>query len=184
MATNNAPWNWQVPVVQISDGTASSEFIYWLNQQLATYKVASAAVPQTRSILTGLGLSGGGDLSADRTIVLSAVLGNLTDIDVSTPPTNGQTLTWSSATSKWKPAAAGGALEVDQNGTLVLVPVTKINFTGGGVVVTTPVAGQVNVAIAGGGASSSIWSPLSNGDTPGPVLIDNGVGACVIVDIS
>ena len=183
MTRPNSPWNWQVPVTA-SDGTATPEFLAWLKDQLTTYQIAASAVPSSRQILAGTGLLGGGDLTLNRTLTLNAGLSNLLDVDLSTAPTDTQVLSWYAVPGKWKPRAGSQSLEVDYNGGVILNPVNKINFTGTGVVVTTPSAGQVNVAIAGGGGGgSAIYAPLTNGD-PGPVLIDNGAGACVMVDIS
>lgn len=62
-------------------------------------------------INAGTGLAGGGDLSANRTITLNALLDNLLDVDTTTtPPTDQQALIYDGASSLWIPGdvAAGG----------------------------------------------------------------------------
>lgn len=71
------PWNNSVPVVDPKDGTATREFLRWLQENTGLVsgldddivdKVASS-----RQIITPAlgGLSGGGNLSADRTIIIA-----------------------------------------------------------------------------------------------------------------
>jgi hypothetical protein len=61
-----------------------------------------------RQIIAGTGLSGGGALSSDVTINLDAELGDLNDVDLSTPPTDGQVIIWDNAAQKWIPADQSG----------------------------------------------------------------------------
>lgn len=119
MAKRNQPLNIRTAIVN-EDGTPNQYFLRWMQDQgvdidakldpdsLNTYIQAWAA---TRSINAGTGLSGGGDLSADRTLNLNAGIDLLTDVDTTTtPPTDGQALVWKAADSLWKPGsvASGG----------------------------------------------------------------------------
>lgn len=100
MANKPAPWNWNDPIAT-DEGKATPEFLGWLSQQIAANKLIDSAAPQGRKINTGAGLTGGGDLTADRTISLSAGLNNLTDVLV-VSPVDGQILRYDSASGKWK----------------------------------------------------------------------------------
>ena len=64
---------------------------------------------KTITLSAGTGLSGGGDLSANRSFDLDAVLDLLNDVDTSsTPPTDGQALVWNNASSLWIPGTVSG----------------------------------------------------------------------------
>ena len=64
---------------------------------------------ELRNINTGSGLTGGGNLTADRTLSLNAGINLLTDVDTATtPPTSGQALVWETASSLWKPGTVSG----------------------------------------------------------------------------
>lgn len=64
---------------------------------------------ENRVLTAGTGLSGGGDLTADRTFDLDADIDLLTDVDTSTtPPTDGQALVWVAANSLWEPGTVSG----------------------------------------------------------------------------
>lgn len=119
MANRNQPLNIRTAIVN-EDGTPNQYFLRWMQDQgvdidakldpdsINTYIQAWAA---TRSINAGTGLSGGGNLSADRTLNLNAGIDLLTDVDTTTtPPTDGQALIWKAADSLWKPGsvASGG----------------------------------------------------------------------------
>jgi hypothetical protein len=67
------------------------------------------AVPQSRVLTAGVGLSGGGNLTADRTFDLDAVLDDLTDVDTTTnPPADGDGLFFDNASGLWLPDAPAG----------------------------------------------------------------------------
>lgn len=177
----NAPWNWAQLIVD-KDGKATPEFLAWLQQQLTIATIAGEAVPQSRLINTGTGLSGGGDLSTDLTLVLDAVIDDLNDVDtVTNPPVDGQALVWDNIAGDWVPGDVATSLIVQEEGTPVLTDVDTVNFIGSAVTVTTPSAGKVNVTITGGGGGK--YGPVSNGTTPGPVLLDNGAGECILAEV-
>lgn len=100
------------PIVN-PDGTPTDYLIRLLNdrgisQQEDEENLLDKA-DKTTQIIAGTGLSGGGDLSADRTIDLNATFDDLTDVDMtSTPPTAGQVPVWDAVNSLWKPGAGGG----------------------------------------------------------------------------
>lgn len=110
MASQTPPWNWNEKVVG-EDGKATPTFLAWLQQQLTTTKLANDAVPSGRHVDTGTGLAGGGDLSVDRTLTLSAILDNLNDV-VIVSPADGQLLKYDNASSSWKNVSVSAALDV------------------------------------------------------------------------
>lgn len=151
----NAPWNWNERVVG-PDYKATPEFLAWLQQQLQVNEVAGTAVLQNRRVDTGTGLTGGGDLSADRTISLDAIIDDLNDVDTATnPPTDGQALTWDSVDELWVPDDVYPGLDVKDEGSLEVSPATILNFIGSSVVVTDAGGGQANITISGGGGGGS-----------------------------
>lgn len=100
------------------DGTPTDYFIRWAQErQIDISSGITAADAQalidawsaTRDINAGTGLTGGGNLSADVTLALSASLDNLTDVDVTTtPPTDGQALAYDSGSGLWVPETVSG----------------------------------------------------------------------------
>lgn len=140
---------------------------------------ATGGVPTTRLIATGTGLQGGGDLSADRTLSLNAVLDNLNDVDMSTPPIAGQVLAFDG--TDWAPTDVATALAVKQDGTLVGTAAT-LNFTGSGVAVTDAGGGQIDVAISGS-TSSPIYMPVVDGSIP-PIFIQLPDGNLVYTEVA
>jgi hypothetical protein len=73
-------------------------------------------------------------------------------------------------------AAAAAALVVEQNGTVVDAAAASINFTGPGSAVTEAGAHHVTINIVGS-------LPLVTGDLPGPVLIADPSGQCILVPL-
>lgn len=105
------PLQANMPIVN-ADGTPTQAFIRWAQQQIGGN--FSNVVPSSRKVSTGHGLTGGGDLTQDRTIALDATLGDLNDVDeTTTPPADGQVLTYVFADLKWEPkdpTGGGGAV--------------------------------------------------------------------------
>lgn len=69
------PWNWQAPIVDPRSGLPTPEFQRWLqqtrlNDDSNAGELASKADKSVK-IIAGTGLTGGGDLSADRTLALT-----------------------------------------------------------------------------------------------------------------
>lgn len=109
------PLNNRIPIVK-GDGSPTDYFIRLLQDRgitldnKITEEEAQALIDAWaagRDIFAGFGLSGGGNLSSDVTINLDASLGDLNDVDFSTPPTNGQTLVYDAIDGVWRPGAGG-----------------------------------------------------------------------------
>lgn len=167
MSNNTSPWNWQVPVVD-ENGKATKEFLSWLQQQLSISELANKAVPQGRKINTGTGLTGGGDLTVDRTISLDAELNDLTDVNA-IAPTDGQALVWKNDDSQWEAGTVAAGLEVDQAGSSVVATATKLNFVSGATI-TDAGGGQANITISGGGSGGGLYD-ISKGVPSNPTEI-------------
>lgn len=107
----------QFPIVD-EMGKPKDYFIRWLQERgfqidgILTPEQVTEIIQQwaaLRAINTGAGLDGGGTLDNDLTLVLNAVLNDLNDVDTaSTPPTDGQTLTYNASLGLWIPGAGGG----------------------------------------------------------------------------
>jgi hypothetical protein len=112
MATLLTPLAHNVPIVD-ANGNPTSYFQRMLQQLLkekkATDELAEGAVPGETEVIAGVGLSGGGPLSADVTVDLDAVLDDLTDVDTTTaPPTDGQALVYDDGLELWLPGTISG----------------------------------------------------------------------------
>jgi hypothetical protein len=104
------------------DGTPTEYFLRLIRDRGSSQKTTDSTVEELAAsidskaekatVLTaGVGLDGGGDLSADRTFDLNASLDDLNDVDTSTtPPTDQQALLYDDASGLWIPGdvAAGG----------------------------------------------------------------------------
>lgn len=94
------------------------------------------AVPVARTVTAGLGLSGGGNLSSNITLALSAGLANLTDVFISNAANN-DLLVYNGATSRFEnfPFNTLGQLTVQSQGVVTGTSngITTINFVGNGV---------------------------------------------------
>lgn len=174
MANRYAPWNWIEPVVN-REGKATPAFLAWLQQALTTFQIANDAVPQARTINAGTALTGGGDLTVDRTIshadsaVTPDTYGDASNIPQITVDQQGHVTEVTSV-----PVDIPAALTVDQEGTTVATDVDTLNFTGSAVTVTDDGAGQVTVDITGG-----------SGPTPSPpfAVQATGTGSPQVVTI-
>lgn len=129
-----------------------------------------SAVPSSRTITAGDGLSGGGDLSADRTIALDASLDDLNDVDFSTPPTDQQVMVFDEALGLWIPAdqSGGGG---GGGGPGLLVPedpprVADFTFAGnsGGALVDSPYGLLIQHPAVSGVNTSAATIPMPVGD--------------------
>ena len=102
------------------DGTPTDYFMRLLmdrgdtaDETLDSVEKVAAELPnkadKTTNLIAGIGLDGGGDLSADRTFDLNASIDDLNDVDTATtPPTDGQALAWFAVDSLWKPKTISG----------------------------------------------------------------------------
>lgn len=185
MANDIQPLQDRVQIVN-ANGTPTTFFIRWAKQrQIDISEGITAAQAQdlintwalARDIIAGVGLDGGGNLSADITI-------NLEDTAV-TPNTYGDASNIPQITVDQQgritsvvdiPAAGGGgSLEIEDEGVSVETGVTKINFIGAGVTATSPAAGEVEVDIPGGGAGGT-WTQVGFWDFAVSGAVANVVG--------
>jgi len=113
------------------------------------------AVVNTRNIVAGTGLSGGGQLNADVTLNLNASIDNISNVTIGTL-SNGDTLIYNSATSKFENAQSGAKLTVEKQDLTIgaETAITNLNFEGvaisdGAVIVTAEPGNnsKVNVTI-------------------------------------
>lgn len=106
----------QFPIVNDS-GQPTDYFIRWLQER--GFEIDGMLTPErvrelidewsaTRAVNTGLGLSGGGTLDNDLTLSLNAALGDLNDVDLSTPPTDGQVIAYDAGAGLWLPVDQSG----------------------------------------------------------------------------
>ena len=102
-----------VPLVD-ADGYPTQYFLEMMSDLIGnaedTDDELTDAVPQSRAINAGSGLTGGGNLTEDRTISLEPQsLDDLTDVDLdTTPPTDNQVLVYDESEGKWVPANQSG----------------------------------------------------------------------------
>ena len=89
----------------------------------------------------------------DNRIALASV-GDLNDVDLTTAPTNGQTLIWNAINNEFEPGEPGSTLTTQEEGTTVIDDTQTINFVGNGVTLTN-VGGVATVTVSGAGISSS-----------------------------
>lgn len=146
-----------------SDGKPTLYFIKWAQQRqidigdsitLAQAQALIDAWAAARDVLAGTGLSGGGNLSSDVTLSLNAGLNNLNDVDLTTPPSDGEALVYDSGTSQWIPGSVAGGLDVQEEGSSVVNPATALNFIGSSVTVTDGGGGVAEITVTGGGGSA------------------------------
>lgn len=167
---------WNVPIVDTNSGYPTPTFIRWFQQ---FRNGIGSAVTSTRKILTGKGLTGGGDLSEDRTISLDASYEDLNDVDM-TGITNGQVPTWDDTAKMWKPGSGGGGGGGGGGGPGVLIsdvvitPGTNtVNFTqlDASKYLHYVIEGSGLVASGTGGGAGSVSMQIS---TDGGVTYDTG----------
>ena len=128
------PWNWQARMVDPATGTATPEFLRWLQQARGNDDwnagELGTKVDKTTEIVAGFGLSGGGNLSADVTLDLDANLGDLNDVDFTVPPTDGQILRYDGTAGKWEPGTGGGGSSTLIGITQLMLPADFTVLTG------------------------------------------------------
>lgn len=132
-------------------------------------------VPDSRQVIAGTGMTGGGDLSADRTFNVNgnadgSIIANANDVQVGVLATDAQHGTRGGGTqhatavagSPGTPGFISGTsqqkldnlLEVLDENVSLGVGKTKVNFLGSGVSATDAGGGQINVTIPGAGTAT------------------------------
>lgn len=150
-----------------ANGTPTPFFIRWAKQrQIDISEGITAAQAQdlintwalARDIIAGIGLDGGGNLSADITInledtaVTPDIYGDATNIPQITIDQQGRIT--SAVDIPISPS--GSPLEIEDEGVSIETDTTKINFIGAGVTATSTAPGEVEVDIPGGGSPLEI----------------------------
>lgn len=160
-------------IVDPNTGLASDYFMRYLFEHGgALTDVQSDKVDKTRQIIAGVGLTGGGDLSSDRTFaiaptgVTAGVYGDSTHYPVITVNAEGQI---TAVTLQ----AGGSSLEVDGNGTPVVTSASKLNFTGSGVTVTTPSTGVATINIPGNSLQVGTFTNITKITTDASITVTN-----------
>lgn len=106
------------PIVN-ANGTPTQYFIRWAQERQIAIEDGITAEQAQQLIVdylaahalqegTGISITPSGSIADDPTIALDASLGDLNDVDFSTPPTDGQVIVWDDAAGKWKPADQSG----------------------------------------------------------------------------
>jgi len=143
------------------DGTPTDFFIRWAKQRQIDISggITAAQAQQlindwalARDVTAGVGLDGGGNLSADITI-------NLEDTAVTPGPYTNANITVDQQgriTAAADGTSGGSPLEIEDEGVSVETDTTKINFIGAGVTATSTAPGEVEVDIPGGGSPLEI----------------------------
>lgn len=100
------------------DGTPTEYFIRWAQQRQIDIGQGITAAQAQQFIddaLTGHVIQAGTGISVlnpelinDPTVSLDAILGELNDVDLSTPPTDGQVIIWDDTAQMWVPADQSG----------------------------------------------------------------------------
>lgn len=138
-----------------------------------TWVTVGGGVPTSRQVIAGAGLTGGGDLTADRTFNVGAnadgsITVNANDIQVGVLATDAQHGTRGGGTQHAVAVAAGAAgflsgadkdaldklLEVKDEGTSLGTGKRKLNFIGSGVSAAVNGPDQIDVTIPGSGSAT------------------------------
>lgn len=157
----------------------------------ATVTVTGAGfVPTTRQVIAGVGLTGGGDLSADRTFALTTTgvsAGSYTNVNLTvdaygrlTAVSNGSAgVPTSRLVSAGAGLSGGGDLSADRTISLPTTGISAGSYTS--VDITVDVYGRIT-AIAngsGGGGSSTAYRPMVDGSVP-PNLMYEADGSLIM----
>ena len=128
---NSAPSNLGSAAAGVSTSVARADHVHAMPSATDI-----GAVPTARQVIAGTGLTGGGALSSNVTLSISAGLNNLTDVTVSSLA-NGDVLIYNDATSRFENSQnfAKNSILKD-NVTVVSNTINKINFIGTGISAT------------------------------------------------
>lgn len=107
-------------------------------------------------------------------VALATTLAGMLDVDVSTPPTNGQTLVWNTVASKWEPGTIStgaasflGLTDTPDSYTGAANQFFRVNGTGTGVefiaVLQVPTGGTTGQVLTKGAGSAYAWADAASG---------------------
>lgn len=112
------PLDWRTRIVN-DDGTPNNYFIRLWQTMFGNSNSDSKSIEELQTEVnaldsaeiqagTGIAISPDGHLKSNPTITLNASIGDLNDVDLSTPPTNDQVLVYDDVSGTWKPADQSG----------------------------------------------------------------------------
>lgn len=127
-----------------------------LEDDLETHKTDTTAhgvdqlVPKTRQVIAGNGLSGGGDLTADRTFTFNGDLSDLADVTGTDSPAQASFLFYNETTGGWEAnqLQGSGDIEVIQNSGFVTLNLAPDPFRFNKLADGSPFASSVDLDLA------------------------------------
>jgi hypothetical protein len=148
------------------------------------------AVPTSRQVLAGTGLSGGGALTSNVTLSLNANLHMLTDVTINGTPLNGDVLMYNSATSQFENSSTFAKNTILLNNSNVAVnTINKLNFIGTGI--TASVNGvdssRIDIAIATSNTTevqNIVGNMVSSNTENGIAVTYDAVGGKINFDVN